>query len=343
LGEGEKAMIFHSPWAFWLILPVLAAALWAFLNRRKKQASLLYSQTSLLASVRPTLRTRLMFLPQALKVLALILAIVALARPQTSDTLMKKNVEGIDIMIALDISDSMLIEDMKPLNRLESAKETLKNFVNKRSSDRIGVIIFAGESFTLVPLTLDYPLILSRIDEITTAQQAHIKDGTAIGVALANAAGKLKESTAKNRVIIFMTDGENNSGTIDPDTALEVAKGYGLKIYSIGIGRDGPTRIPIYQKDVFGNRVKTYQPFESTVNEDLLGRMASQTGGKYYRASKEDSLAGIFNEIDRLEKTKIDVNKYTRYTELFPRYLMAAFVFYLLAIFLSHTWLRRLP
>lgn len=336
-------MSFHSPWAFWLIAILLAAAVWMYYNRKRKQASLLYSQTSLLSQVPPTVRARLMFLPQALKILALIFAIVALARPQKSDTQVKKNVEGIDIMIALDISDSMLIEDMNPENRMEAAKLTLKNFVEKRTSDRIGVVIFAGESFTLVPLTLDYQLILSRIAEVTTAQQARIKDGTAIGVALANAAGKLKESTAKNRVIIFMTDGENNSGTIDPDTALEVAKGYGLKIYSIGIGKDGPMRIPIYQKDVFGNRIKTYQPFESTVNEDLLGRMASETGGKFFRAGKEDALEAVFNEIDRLEKTKIDVNKYTRYTELFPKYLLTALVIYLLAIFLSHTWLRRLP
>jgi Ca-activated chloride channel family protein len=145
----------------------------------------------------------------------------------------------------------MLIEDMKPLNRIEAAKDTLKKFVQARTSDRIGIVIFAGESFTLVPLTLDYELILSRVAEITTAQEARIKDGTALGVALANAAGRLKDSTAKSRVVIFMTDGENNSGTIDPETGLEIAKGYGVKIYSIGIGRDGPTKIPIYQKDVF--------------------------------------------------------------------------------------------
>lgn len=336
-------MIFRSPEAFWLFLPLLIVVAWMIISRRKKQASLLYSQVSVLASIRPTLRTRLMFLPMALKILAFALAIVALARPQKSDTLMRKNIEGIDIMIALDISDSMLVEDMKPLNRMEAAKETLRNFVNKRTSDRIGVVIFAGESFTLVPLTLDYQLLLDRISEVTTAQQARIKDGTAIGVALANAAGKLKESTAKNRVIIFMTDGENNSGTIDPDTALEIAKGYGLKIYSIGIGQDGPTRIPIYQKDVFGNKVKTYQPFESTINDDLLNRMAKDTGGKYFRASREDSLSGVFNEIDQLEKTKIDVNKYTRYSELFKNYLWPALICYLIGIFLSHTWLRRLP
>jgi Ca-activated chloride channel homolog len=336
-------MSFQSPWAFWL-LPVLALLLIVYLRRRKKnQASLLFSQTSILAKVPQTLRTRLMFLPAALKVLALILAIFALARPQKSDSLIKKNVDGIDIMIALDVSDSMLIEDMVPLNRLESAKQTIKGFIQKRSSDRIGIVIFAGESFTLVPLTLDYELLLSRIDEIKTAQEARIKDGTAIGVAMANAAGKLKESTAKSRVMIFMTDGENNSGTIDPETGLTIAKGYGFKIYSVGIGRDGPTKIPIYQKDVFGNRVKTYQPFESTVNEDLLSRMAKETGGKYYRAKGEDSLGGVFSDIDNLEKTKIDVNKFTRYTELFQQFLTPALWIYLIGVFLGHTWLRRLP
>lgn len=336
-------MIFHSPGFFWVLLLLLAVAFILFWQRNKKQASLIFSQTKVFKDLPKSFKTKLMILPTAFKFLSLFLLILALARPQKSDTQVKKNIEGIDIMIALDISDSMLIEDMKPLNRLESAKETLKNFVNKRSNDRIGVIIFAGESFTLVPLTLDYELILSRVEEITTAQQAHIKDGTAIGVALANAAGKLKDSTAKSRVMIFMTDGENNSGTIDPDTGLDIAKGYGIKIYSIGIGKDGPTRIPIYQKDVFGNKVKTYQPFESTVNEDLLGRMGKETGGKYFRANKEDSLGGVFNEIDRLEKTKIDINKYVRYEEVFKDFLLPAILFYLLAIFLANTWLRRQP
>lgn len=336
-------MIFHSPGFFWFLLFLFVTVFILFLQRNKKQASLIFSQTKVFKDLPKSLKARLMILPTALKLVSLFLLVLALARPQKSDTQVKKNIEGIDIMIALDISDSMLIEDMKPLNRLESAKETLKNFVNKRANDRIGVIIFAGESFTLVPLTLDYELILSRVEEITTAQQAHIKDGTAIGVALANAAGKLKESTAKSRVMIFMTDGENNSGTIDPDTGLEIAKGYGIKIYSIGIGKDGPTRIPVYAKDVFGNKVKTYQPFESTVNEDLLGRMGTETGGKYFRANKEDSLGGVFNEIDRLEKTKIDINKYVRYEEIFKDFLLPAILCYLLSVFLAHTWLRRQP
>ena len=336
-------MSFQSPWAFWLLLPLALLVGWSFFRRQQKQASLLYSQTSILASIQPSLRVRLMHLPSLLKVLALILAIFALARPQKSDERVQRNVEGIDIMLLLDISDSMLIEDMKPTNRLEAAKDVMKKFVQQRTSDRIGVVIFSGESFTLVPLTLDYKLILSRLDEITTAQEAHIKDGTAIGVGIANAAGKLKESTAKSRVMIFMTDGENNSGTIDPETGLAVAKGYGIKMYTIGIGQGGPTRIPIYQKDVFGNKVKTYQPFEDEVNEPLLRKMADETGGKFFRANKEDSLGGIFTEINKLEKTKIDVNKYTRYEELYKNFLLPAFFIYLLGILLSLTWLRRLP
>lgn len=160
---------------------------------------------------------------------------------------------------------------------------------------------------------------------------------------LANAVSRLKDSQAKTRVVIFMTDGENNSGTIDPETGLELAKGYGIKIYSIGLGKDGPTRIPIYVKDFMGNKVKTYQPFESTVNEELLLKMASETGGKYFRATKEDSLKGVFDEINKLEKTKTDVNKYTKYTEQFPKYLLIAIALYLLAWLLQSTWLRRVP
>ncbi len=336
-------MSFHSSISFWLILPLIVLLVWTLWRKKKKTPTLQFGSVEVLKTVTPSVRTRLMHLPLLLKALAIVFAIVALARPQEMNTKIKKNVEGIDIVICLDISDSMLIEDMKPLNRLEAAKETIKKFIEGRSSDRIGLVIFAGESFTVVPPTLDYQLILQRVGEITTAQQARIKDGTAIGVALANAAGRLKDSQAKSRVVIFMTDGENNSGTIDPETGLDIAKGYGIKIYSIGIGKDGPTKIPIYARDIFGQKVKTYQPFDSTVNEDLLGRMAKDTGGKYYRASKEDSLQGIFKDIDSLEKTKIDINKFTNYTEKFPPYLVMAIILYLSGLILGRSWLRRVP
>jgi len=335
-----------------LLIPILILFIWHFVSKKKKNPTLLHPLTGFLlermkgdkGSIQSQqYRKFFLWLPTVLFASGIVLMVFALARPQTSDTKVKRNFDGIDIMIAMDISDSMLIEDMKPYNRLEAAKETIKQFVQKRSSDRIGIIVFAGEAFTLVPLTLDYDLILKRVSEISTARKARIKDGTALGVALANAAGRLKESTAKSRVIIFMTDGENNSGTIDPDTGLEIAKGFGHKVYSIGIGRDGPTRIPVYIEDNFGNSIKQYQPFESTVNEELLNRMASETGGKYFRASKEDSLAGIFSEIDRLEKTKVEVNRYTRYNEHYTTYLNWALCLFLLGLLLSETILRRRP
>lgn len=336
-------MTYHSLWAFWLLIPLVLILGWTLLQRKKKTPTLQFGSVDLLKAVTPSLRSRLMNVPTLLKALALVCAIMALARPQTMNTKIRKNVEGIDIVICLDVSDSMLIEDMTPNNRLEAAKDTIKKFIEGRSSDRIGLVIFAGESFTLVPPTLDYQLILQRVAEITTASGAKIKDGTALGVAMANAAGRLKDSQAKSRVMIFMTDGENNSGTIAPETGLEIAKGYGIKVYSIGIGKDGPTKIPVYTRDIFGQKVKTYQPFESTVNEDLLGRMASETGGKYYRATNGDALRKIFHDIDSLEKTKIDVNKFTNYTEQFPPYLVTALILYLTGLLLGRSWLRRVP
>lgn len=332
-----------SPSAFFLLIPLLLVLALRWFNRRRRTASLQIGSAEALRTIRPSLRVRALHLPTLLMAAGIILMIVALARPREADTRVRRNVEGIDIVVALDVSDSMLIEDMKPLNRLEAAKEVIKDFVGKRSSDRIGIVIFAGESFTLVPPTLDYQLLLGRISEITTAQEARIKDGTAIGVALANAAGRLKDSPAKSRVIIFLTDGENNSGTIDPETALEIAKGYGQKIYSIGLGRDGKTRIPVFQRDVFGNKIKTYQPFESSVNEDLLSKMAKDTGGKYFRATREDALSGVFNEIDRLERTKVEVNRYTNYTENFMPWLRWGLALYALGLVLGQTILRRTP
>lgn len=336
-------MIWASPWAFLLFIPLAIILAWNSFHRRKKIASLQYSEISVFKSVAPSLRVRLMFLPQLLKVLGISFAILALARPQTTNSEVRKDVEGIDIMICLDISDSMMIEDMQPENRLEAAKDTIIKFIKGRTSDRIGVVIFSGESFTLVPLTLDYNLLKDRISQITSAQAAHIKDGTAIGVGLANAVGRLRESTAKSRVVIFLTDGGNNSGTIDPETGITIAKGYGVKIYSIGIGKDGPTKIPIYQKDIFGNTVKTYQDFEDPVNVDLLGRMASETGGKFFRADQEDSLPKIFKAIDGLEKSKVEQKSYVKYSEHFQKFLWVGLILFGLSLLFGNTYFRRIP
>jgi len=336
-------MIWASSWAFSLFIPLVILLVWNLFRRRKKVASLQYSEVSVFKSVAPSLRMRLMFLPQLLKILGITFAILALARPQTTNNEVRKDVEGIDIIVCLDISDSMMIEDMQPENRLEAAKDTMIKFINGRTSDRIGMVIFAGESFTLVPLTLDYNLLKDRISQVTTAQAAHIKDGTAIGVGLANAVGRLRESTAKSRVVIFLTDGGNNSGTIDPETGITIAKGYGVKIYSIGIGKDGPTKIPIYQKDIFGNTVKTYQDFEDPVNVELLSRMASETGGKFFRADQSDSLQKIFKEIDGLEKTKVEQKSYVKYTEQFQKFLWIGLILFGLSLLFGNTYFRRVP
>jgi len=330
-----------SPLWFFAIIPVLLAFAYAFLFWKKKRATMQFSQLKTFKERSRGWRARLVKLPLILKLLALILVVVSLARPQQSDSKVKRNVEGIDIVVALDISDSMLIEDMKPENRLESAKRTIEEFIVKRVSDRIGLVLFSGESFTRVPITLDYKVLLESLRQVETTRT--VKMGTAIGVALANATSRLKDSTAKSRVVILLTDGENNSGTIDPSTALEIAKGYGVRIYTIGMGRDGQAQIPITYTDGRGNKRKRYQPIHSKVNDELLGKLASDTGGKYYRASNTSALKSVFTNIDTLEKTKIEVNQFVRYTELFQSYLFWGILFWLLSVFTKYVLLRVVP
>jgi Ca-activated chloride channel family protein len=332
-------MTWHNPEAFLLFIPLLALGVRAWLQRRKR-AGLKFSSVQLVPKQK-TWRVLLAPVPLVLQYIAVVFLIIALARPQSSDEVTKRNVEGIDIVITLDISDSMLIEDMPPLNRLECAKETIKEFISGRVSDRIGLVLFMGESFTKIPLTLDYDMLLGELKEIQPSRT--IKMGTAIGVALANSVARLKDSKAKSRIIIFLTDGENNSGTIDPETALDIAKGENLKIYTVGIGKDGETRLPVYTMDPFGRKIKSYQPFHSTVNEELLKKMADDTGGKYWRATSYSGLKDIFQEIDRLEKTTIEVNKFTRYTELYQRWIQWALALLLLSLTLKYGVLRRFP
>lgn len=333
-------MSWYSPWAFALLPVVTILAAWAYWYSRRRGPTVQYSSLSLLKNIPRPLRTRLMWLPAFVMAGALVLIVVALARPQRADTKVRKNVEGIDIMLVMDVSDSMLIEDMKP-NRLVACKEMMKEFVRKRTNDRIGLVMFSGEAYTRVPLTLDYKVLLDSIDAIKITR--NIKMGTAIGVALATGAGRLKDSTARSRVMVFLTDGENNSGTIDPETALDIAKGYGIRIYSIGAGVDGDAQLPIETQDAFGRKVKRYQPIHSTVNDELLGKMAMDTGGKYYRATDNASLKKVFADIDRLEKTKIDVNQYTKYAELYESWLSWGVALFLMSWLLQVTVFRKVP
>ncbi len=332
-------IVWNTPIAFLLLFVIAAVAGFFWWRRHSLWGYVRYSSFAAIKQVPPSLKARFKYLPQALKYMALVLAIVALARPQKADEKIKRNVEGIDIMITLDISESMHIEDMKPKDRLEASKLTIESFIKKRVSDRIGIVVFSGEAYTRVPLTLDYELLLKNVSEIKTSR--NIKMGTAIGVALANACSRLKDSEAKTRVIILLTDGESNTGLIDPLTALKIAKGYGFRIYTIGAGVDGDAQLPIESTDIFGRTVKRYQPIHSSVNVQLLTQMAEETGGKFYRATDAETLQKVFDDIDQLEKTKIDVDRFVKYVELYQNCLFWAIFLYLAGCILQLSVFRR--
>jgi Ca-activated chloride channel homolog len=332
---------FADYWAFLLVIPVVLVAAYRWWASRKKTPSLQFSSVRLVHKIPRSLRSYLSPVPLVLKCLALIFLVIAIARPQEANTKIRRNVEGIDIMIVLDISDSMLIEDMQPTNRLEAAKNIIVNFIKARTSDRIGFVVFAGEAYTRVPLTLDYPLLIQNVKDVKISR--NIKMGTAIGVGLATGVARMDQSTAKSRIVIFLTDGENNSGTVDPETALQMAIDENLKIYSIGVGRDGDAQLPVFVQDAFGNQIKQYRPIHSTVNEPLLRGFAERTGGRFWRANTDRELGNTFKAIDDLEKTKVDVDKFTRYSELFQKPLRTSLIFFILALILGHSILRRNP
>ncbi len=331
--------LFHSPWAFFLIIPLLFGIYFYF--KRKKQSRFKISNIKILEKTNKTLKVYLKNLPIFLMMLSTVLLIYALARPQKADERERKTVDGIDILIALDISDSMLIEDMKPDNRLEAAKQVIDEFIDNRSSDRIGLVVFSGEAYTRIPLTVDYSVLKSNLKEVQTSR--NIKLGTAIGVALATSVGRIKDSDGKSKVIILLTDGENNSGTIAPETALEIAKKENIKIYTIGIGKDGQAQLPVYSKDIFGRKVKSYRPMHSKVNVKLLKRLADETGGIFYRVNETDNLERVFGKIDQLEKTKVEVQSYTKYAELFPNWISYGSLCFFIFMLFNWLFLRRYP
>jgi len=270
----------------------------------------------------------------ALRLLTLCCLIIALARPQTRNDEQLVNGEGIDIVLCLDISGSMLAQDFTP-NRMEAAKNVASEFIDHRPTDRIGLVIFSGESFTMCPLTTDRNVLKSQLFNV---QSGLLEDGTAIGSGLATGVDRLRNSPSKSKVIILLTDGENNGGLIDPNTAKEIAKSVGVKVYTVGMGTEGFAPVPVQTAaGVVMQREKV------NIDEKLLTQIATETGGRYYRAKDNESLKGIYDEINQLEKSKIEVSNIRRYTEQFFPFALAAAIFLMLELLLRWTLLRKFP
>jgi len=312
------------------IPPIVAFYVW---KRRYAHAEMQFSHSAFLRGVNRSFRLKVFHLPFVLRMFAMALLIVALAKPQSVSVDQEVEVEGIDIVIALDISGSMLAEDFQP-NRMEAAKYTAIDFVELRQNDRIGLTLFSGQSFTMVPLTTDHALLIDKLRNIRTGM---VEDGTAIGDGLATAINRLRESDAVSKVVILLTDGINNAGVIDPLTAAQIAQMYQIRVYSIGVGKSGMVPFPF--QTPFGIQ---YRDVESLVDEALLSQIAEISGGKYFRADYQGALEEIYREIDRLEKSKIDVNEFARKRDIYLPLLLIAVMLICLDFVLRNTWLRTL-
>lgn len=332
-------MTFANPIYFLLFLPLIAYIVWYVLRNDRHEPSMQVSTVSMYAGMPKSWKAYLRHLPVVLRVIAMSLLIVVLARPQSTDNWQNSEVEGIDIMMAVDVSTSMLAEDLKP-NRLEAAKQVAAEFISGRPNDNIGLTIFAGQSFTQSPLTVDHSVLLNIFNSVKCdiAQEGIIEDGTAIGDGIANAVTRLKDSKAKSKVIILLTDGSNNRGTISPLTAAEIAKTYGIRVYTIGVGTNGTAPYP-YQ--AYG--VKQYVQVEVEIDENTLQQIAQTADGQYYRATSNSKLKEVYEEIDKLEKTKLNVKDYSRKVEEFQPFAIAAILCLLLELLLRLTILRRIP
>lgn len=318
-------MIWANPEWLWLLLllPLLIGLqVWRFLNDR--HPTLTFSDTSKLTDLPGNWRSYGIWLGPLTRWVAFALIILAMARPQLKNTTVERNAEGIDIVLVLDISTSMKAEDLKP-NRFEAARSVAVDFIDKRLSDRIGLVVFARKSFTVVPPTLDYELLKQLLNDV---QMGIVEDGTAIGMGIATAVNRLKESEAESKVVILLTDGQNNSGEIDPVTAADLAVTYGIKIYTIGAGTRGTAPYPV-QDPIFGKR---YQNVKVDIDEEMLTEIASMSDGAYFRATNTDRLEEIYSQIDELEKTEIEELIYTDYEDLYPWYLLPAFALLLFSI-----------
>jgi Ca-activated chloride channel homolog len=326
---------FADPMYLCLLAGVPLLVWWYWHRRSRKGGALRYSAVSLLKVSAGQKANRYRHLLFVLRVAALAALVIAFARPQTGISGEEVTTEGIDIVLALDVSSSMLAEDLEP-NRLEAAKAVAADFVAGRQNDRIGLVIFAGDAYTQAPLTLDYSVVTQLLGELEVGM---IEDGTAIGMGLATAVKRLQDSDAASKVIILLTDGRNNRGEIDPGTAAEMAQALGIRVYTIGAGSRGQARIPV-DDPVFGRR---YVSMRVDIDEAALRKTAQVTGGQYFRATDRASLQSIYGQIDQLERTEIDVQQFTRYGELFHIPLAIGIALVILEVGLGNTILRKLP
>lgn len=300
---------------------------------KKSNPSLQYSNMAALENAERTYKHYLMHLPFLARLAGIALLIVALARPQSSDNWQKVTTEGIDIILSIDVSSSMLAQDFEP-NRLEASKNVAIQFINGRPLDRMGLVVFAGESFTQCPLTTDHAVLINLFHDVNAGV---IEDGTAIGLGLGTAVARLKDSNAKSKVVILLTDGVNNSGEIAPLTAAEIAKTYGVRVYTVGVGTLGQAKYPF--QTPFGVQ---YQMIDVEIDEDVLQKIAETTDGQYFRATNNDKLKDIYEEIDKLEKTKMKVKKFSKKDEQYFLFALVGFAFLLLDFLLRQTVLRNI-
>ncbi len=331
-------MNFSDPW-FLVLLP-LVTALMIYAQKRERDPSVLFPSKKLYAGLKPTFRVRLSRSLVLVRIAALILIILALCRPQSVIEETRIETEGIDIVLAIDTSTSMLAEDFtldgKRENRLEVVKKVVKEFIGGRHSDRIGIVAFASRAYTVAPLTLDYDWLMHNLERVKTGI---IEDGTAIGSGLSAALNRLKNTDAESKVIILLTDGRNNAGRISPLTAAEVSGALNIKVYTIGTGTKGLAPYPA--KDIFGNTV--YQSVKINIDDETLKKIAEKTDAKYFRATDTESLKDIYRQIDELEKTKIEETGYREYRELFHYFLLSGLALLIFEIIINNTILRRVP
>lgn len=328
-------MVFANPTYLYLLLLLIPLIGWYIYKLSKSQASMQISSSEVFQL--PEARSWKIYLrhvPFLLRMVLIALLIVVLARPQSTNSWQNSSTEGIDIMLAMDISSSMLAQDLKP-NRLEAAKDVAASFINGRQNDNIGLVVFAAESFTQCPLTTDHTVLLNLFKDI---QPGIIQDGTSIGLGLANAVSRIKDSQAKSKVIILLTDGVNNAGEIAPVTASEIAKTFGVRVYTIGVGTQGEAPYPF--QTAFGIQ---YQNVPVEIDEPTLKQIAATTGGQYFRATDNASLKAIYEEIDQMEKTKISVQEFSKKQEEYMQWALLVLLLLLVEVLLKNTLLRNIP